>query len=75
MRHVDLDNPIYMAWRSYLEMTERCHPETLARAGVIAALTWAYENTASYRELYDAAGLSPRDLRDLVDLQRFPTVD
>jgi len=75
MRHVDLDNPIYMAWRSYLEMTERCHPETFARAGVIAALTWAYENTAGYRELYSRAGVSPRDLRDLVDLQRFPTVD
>jgi len=75
MRHADLDNPIYMAWRAYLEMADHCHPETLTRAGVIAALTWAYENTNGYRALYDAAGLSPLDLHDLDELENFPTVD
>jgi len=75
LKHKDLDNPIYMAWRQYLEMTEYHHSEALARAEVIKALTWAYENTRGYRELYDAAGISPSDLHDLDDLRRFPMVD
>jgi phenylacetate-CoA ligase len=75
MSHIDLDNPIYMAWRAYLEMTEYHNPETLARAGAIAALTWAYENAPGYRTLYDEAGVSPFNLVDLEDLWRFPTVD
>lgn len=75
VRHIDLDNPIYMAWRAYLEMTENYHPETLAHAAVTKALTWAYENTSGYRALYDAAGVSPADLHDLDDLRHFPTVD
>lgn len=75
MTHKDLANPIYMAWRAYLEMTERRHPEELTRAGVIRALTWAYENTAGYRELYEFTGVSPRDLRTLDDLRYFPTID
>jgi phenylacetate-CoA ligase len=56
-------------------MTEYHNPETLARAGAIAALTWAYENAPGYRTLYDEAGVSPFNLVDLEDLWRFPTVD
>lgn len=33
----------------------------------------AYHHTAFYKRLYDDAGVSPRDLRELRDLRRFPT--
>jgi len=75
MRHVDLTNPHYVAWRAYLEMTEHRHPEALARAEVLRMLTWAYENTRGYRELYELAGVEPRHLHELDDLRLFPTVD
>jgi len=75
VRHADLDNPAYVAWRQYLEMTDDHHPEALARAEAIRMITWAYENAPAYRKLYDWTGVSPRDVRDLEDLRRFPTVD
>lgn len=34
----------------------------------------AYDNVPLYRDKYDRAGVSPRDLRTLDDLRRFPTV-
>lgn len=34
----------------------------------------AYLNVPLYRDKYDAAGVSPKDLRTLADLMRFPTV-
>lgn len=37
-------------------------------------LAHAYANTSLYRTKYDAAGVHPRDLRSLADLQRFPLV-
>jgi phenylacetate-CoA ligase len=36
------------------------------------SLRHAYDNVRHYREVFDAAGVSPADLRDLADLARFP---
>jgi phenylacetate-CoA ligase len=36
------------------------------------SLAHAYENVAHYRRSFDAAGVHPRDLQQLEDLQRFP---
>jgi phenylacetate-CoA ligase len=46
------------------------------RAPQLDRLRWslrhAYDNVRHYREVFDAAGVSPADLRDLADLARFP---
>src|ERR1700745_1677524 len=36
------------------------------------SLQHAYENVGHYRRAFDAAGLRPRDCRDLADLAKFP---
>jgi len=36
------------------------------------SIAHAYANVAHYRQAFDAAGLHPRDLRELADLARFP---
>jgi phenylacetate-CoA ligase len=46
------------------------------RARQLDRLRWslrhAYDNVRHYREVFDAAGVSPADLRDLADLAMFP---
>ena len=47
------------------------------RAQQLERLRWslrhAYDNVPHYRAAFDAAGVSPDDLRELADLARFPT--
>lgn len=38
-------------------------------------VSYAYENTAGYRQLYDEAGAKPSDITMLSDVKNFPTVD
>jgi phenylacetate-CoA ligase len=58
-----------------LEPIERAGLDEL-RSLQLARLQWsllhAYENVAHYRRCFEAAGVHPRDLRQLEDLRRFP---
>jgi phenylacetate-CoA ligase len=61
-----------------LEGLDRIEKGSVAelRALQLERLKWsirhAYENVPHYRQAFDAAGVSPRDLRTLEDLERFP---
>jgi phenylacetate-CoA ligase len=55
-------------WRSAAEL-ERRQLVALRRL-----VDHAYRTVPFYRELYDRSGVSPDDLRDVADLQRFPVV-
>jgi len=58
-----------------LEPIERASVDEL-RSLQLERLRWslahAYENVAHYRRAFEAAGVQPRDLRELADLRRFP---
>ncbi|MFG1606608.1 phenylacetate--CoA ligase PaaK [Actinoplanes sp. NPDC049265] len=61
-----------------LEPIERASVDEL-RALQLSRLRWslghAYSRVAAYREMFDAAGVHPDDLRDLDDLAKFPFTD
>jgi phenylacetate-CoA ligase len=64
-----------MAYRPLLDDTERLAiPElrTLQLERMRASLAHAYAGNAHYRRTFDAAGVTPDDLRGLEDLARFP---
>jgi len=58
-----------------LDAVERLSPEalrSLQRERLAWTLRHAYDNVAHYRRAFDAAGVTPDDLRDLPDLRKFP---
>ena len=55
-----------------IETASRDEIAALQRDRLRATLRSAYDNVAHYRRAFDAAGVSPDDLRDLADLRRFP---
>src|SRR5262249_9992716 len=58
-----------------LEPIERASADEL-RALQLERLRWslahAYDNVAHFRRAFEAAGVHPRDLRELADLGKFP---
>ena len=57
------------------DAAERLTPEemrALQRARLRWTLRHAYDNVPHYRRAFDAAGVTPDDLRDLSDLALFP---
>ena len=55
-----------------IETASRDEIEALQLSRLTWTLQHAYENVAAYRRKYDAAGVHPRDLKSLADLERFP---
>ncbi|HVA12089.1 MAG TPA: phenylacetate--CoA ligase PaaK [Stellaceae bacterium] len=55
-----------------IEIASRDEIEALQLSRLRHTLSHAYENVAAYRQKFDAAGVHPRDLRQLADLGRFP---
>ncbi len=59
-------------------MLERMPQEKLRRLQFLKfknIFTWAYERSRFHRRLYDAAGVTPRDLRSFGDIRRVPKVE
>ncbi len=62
-------------WNPWLETLDA---ERLRRRQMVKfreILTWAWERSPFYRELYRQAGLEPGDVRTMDDLRRVPKVD
>ena len=64
MRAMDRPEPIEKAGADELR--------ALQRERLRSTLKHAYENVPHYRKSFDAAGVHPRDLKDLADLTKFP---
>ena len=64
-----------MAAKDQIEPIEKAGVDEL-RALQLQRLRWslqhAYEKVPHYRKVFDAAGIRPRDLKDLTDLAKFP---
>lgn len=66
------------AARYWDEQVETLDPSDLAARQLSALrehLDHAYSGSPHYRRAFDAAGVSPRDVRTLADLSRFPFID
>lgn len=62
-------------WNPYLETMARPDLERLQFRKLKRIVTWAYDNSPFYRELYDQVGVGPDDLTCLDDAIKLPTVD
>ena len=56
-----------------IERASRDELESLQLARLKGSLSHAYRNVPHYRKAFDAAGVTPDDLRTLADLAKFPT--
>jgi phenylacetate-CoA ligase len=54
------------------EKLSRAELQALQLERLRATLAHAYENSAHYRRAFDKAGVSPRDLAALADIEKFP---
>ncbi len=73
--HSDLLNPHYAAWRDFLRLSEGWTAEQIRDyqvAQLRRILQLAYDKTASYRQIFDDAGVSPSSFQSLDDLARIP---
>ncbi|URN83172.1 phenylacetate--CoA ligase family protein [Acetobacterium wieringae] len=59
-------------WDEKIETLPRADLEDLQRRELKEMLTFAYSNSAYYKEAFDAAGLTPADFNQLEDIQKFP---
>ncbi|MDD3306275.1 MAG: phenylacetate--CoA ligase [Acetobacterium sp.] len=59
-------------WDEKIETLQRVQLEELQRRELKEMLTFAYNNSAYYKEAFDAARLSPDDFKHLEDIQKFP---
>jgi len=62
-------------WNPFLETLAPEALRALQLRKFKAILTWAYQRSPFYRDLYRAAGLEPADVRTLEDAARVPKVD
>ncbi|MEW6266249.1 MAG: phenylacetate--CoA ligase family protein [Thermodesulfobacteriota bacterium] len=62
-------------WNPYLETLDRERLERLQLKKFKRILTWAFERSPFYRELYQSAGLKPEDIRTLADVAKVPRVE
>ncbi|MDR1137993.1 MAG: hypothetical protein LBK91_06690, partial [Synergistaceae bacterium] len=62
-------------WREEIEMMPREKIEEYQLKHLREELRHAYDNAPYYRRSFDAAGVSPSDLRSLADLENFPFID
>jgi phenylacetate-CoA ligase len=61
-------------WNRELETQNPAEREGLIREKLRSQVAWAYEHSPFYRRKWDAAGVGPRTLRSLADLNHFPVV-
>jgi len=76
--HADLRNPIYVAWRGFLQEAENWTREQIndyQLCEVKRIVAHAYHNSLGYRYLFDQAGVHPDVINSLECLRRFPFVD
>ncbi|OFV69811.1 phenylacetate--CoA ligase family protein [Acetobacterium wieringae] len=59
-------------WDEKIETLPRADLEELQRRELKDILTFAYSNSAYYKEAFNAAGLTPADFNQLEDIQKFP---
>ena len=78
MIHADLEKPAYRNWIEFLRGSEnwdRNQIRAYQTDAVRRMLERACDNAPAYREIYDQAGVTPRDFQKLEDLRRFPFVE
>jgi len=76
--HADLKNPDYAAWKQFLRDSESWTRDQIADyqlREIKRIVQHAFENSPSYRALYEQAGIHPGDLRSFDDFRRFPFVE
>lgn len=67
--------PVYWEWRWFLEKAQFWPAERMAAwqlTRLQKMVQYAFENTPGYRQLYEEAGVQPKDIRSLADLQQLP---
>ncbi|MFZ5587137.1 MAG: phenylacetate--CoA ligase family protein [Thermodesulfobacteriota bacterium] len=69
---MELKNPY---WNPWLETLEPQRLRALQLKKFQRVLAWAYERSPYYRDLYQAAGLEPGDVRTWDDMAKVPKMD
>jgi phenylacetate-CoA ligase len=67
--------PIAVIWNPEYETMARATLEEVQLRRLRSTVAWAYERVAYYRELLDACGVVPGDVRTLGDLSLIPFTD
>lgn len=62
-------------WDEDIETLPRTELEELQLKQLKETVAYAYENTPYYKRAFDAAGVSPSDIKTLKDIEQFPCVD
>ncbi len=62
-------------WNPFLETLPRQKLEQLQLFKFKRIFTWAYTKSKFHRSLYDAAGITPDDIRTLADVRKVPKVE
>ncbi|MFH1113700.1 MAG: phenylacetate--CoA ligase family protein [Pseudomonadota bacterium] len=62
-------------WNPYLETLPRERIEMLQLKKFRRIVRWAYDQSRFHRALYEAAGITPEDIRTLEDVRRVPKVE
>ena len=62
-------------WSPRLDAASRDELNAIQSEKLRAAVPFLYENSPFYRRRFDRLGLSPSDIRDTNDLQKWPVVD
>ncbi len=62
-------------WNPYLETLPRADIETLQLKKFRRIVRWAYDRSRFHRSLYEAAGITPDDIRTVEDVRRVPKVE
>ncbi len=68
-------NDKHIYWNPILETLPSYKLQRLQVRKFKRIFTWAYQHSAFHRALYDAAGITPDDIRTLADIRHIPTVD
>ena len=71
-------NRHYVDWIEFLRQSEGWSPDQNADyqlKELRRIVRHAHEHTAGYRRLFDAAGISPDDIKSLEDIRKLPLVD
>lgn len=75
--HLDLKNKDYVTWRNFLARTDAWDAkqiELFQLKNLRRIVTLAYESTTTYREMYQQAGIKPKDITSLADIRYLPFI-
>src|SRR5581483_5683183 len=62
-------------WSPRLDAASRDELHAIQSEKLRAAVPFLYENSPFYRRRFDRLGLSPGDIREVADLEKWPVVD